>query len=147
MKSFTICTSRQILAWLKWDGVCLEYSMHGGEQNCIQSFRKQTPLKTYFPLSSLREIQKEVCVAHTWNFRCVITFLCIGLMHHALRPQSLMNTGTVGNRILKKYIHKNLTVSQTFCISSFRDNYHVTNTLTNTFLRLAAALIRKEICQ
>ena len=48
---------------------------------------------------------------------------------------------------LKKNIHRNLKFSQTFCISSFSENYHVTNTPTNTFICLAAALIRKEICR
>jgi len=39
------------------------------------------------------------------ELRSVITFLCIGLMHHVLQPHSLINTGTVGHRIKKKYIY------------------------------------------
>ena len=65
---------------------------------------------------------------------------CFAATH--INEQLQMDTG-----LKNIYIHRNLRVSQTFCISFFSENYHVTNTLTKTFIGLAAALIRKEICQ
>jgi hypothetical protein len=146
MKSFKICTPRQILGRLRCDDMCADCSMHGGEQNCIQSFRKQKVLKLIFHYLHSDKFGR----INAWDIpgtsNIVLShYFCIGLMHNVFQPRSLINTVTAEHRII--YIHRNLTVSQTFCIISSRENYHVTNTLTNTFIRLAAALIRKQICQ
>lgn len=92
--------------------------MHGREQKCTQNCRKEKTLKTYFSLPSSTEMQKDICVGRTSNFRsCVITILCIGLMHHFLQQHRLMNTVTAGRRILEN-IHRNETISQSIFISS-----------------------------
>jgi len=145
MKSFTICTPRKILETLRCEDMCSEYSVHGGEENCVQSVRKQVTWRLIFHYLHWEKFRSKYAWYIPGNSG-VITFLCIGLMHHVLHPHSLMNTGTTGHRIKKIYMYvpRNLTVSQTCCISSFRENYHVTNTLTNTFTRLAAAFIWKK---
>jgi hypothetical protein len=73
-----------------------------GEKRTAYKVLGNRHLEDLFSIIFIERIQKELCVAHTWNFRCVITLLCIGLMHHVLQPNSLMNTVTAGHRIKKK---------------------------------------------
>jgi hypothetical protein len=65
-----------------------------GEKGTAYKVLGNRKLEDLFPIIFI-EIQTEIRVAHTWNFRCVIAFLCIRLMHHVLQPRSLMNTVTV----------------------------------------------------
>ena len=145
-ESFVICTPRQILGRLRCHDMCAECSMHGGEENCTQSFRKQKIWTLIFHYLRCEKFRRKYAWDIPGNICCVITILCIGLTHHVLQPHSLMNAVTVGHRIKKNiYIYPQEPDSFTYFLYQFLKRELSCHKYTNKHLYTSRSSINTEV--